>query len=320
VRRTDEEVRSGTLITVAVLACAVPVNALAECSEGTTLGYGCGSYTTSGCCSGDVVLWCENNWACRLSCLSEPTCGWNAAISRYDCGTSGDPAPNNDPPMDCLDHDGDGWNPLQGDCNDSDPDIHPDAEEVCDGIDNNCNANTDEGFDHDLDGYYGDPECPGPLDCDDYHDTVHPGAQEVAYDGIDQDCSGADLTDVDGDGYDGGPDGDDCADNSPGVNPGAEEDCDDGVDNDCDGQADAFDEECGGVGDDDVTDDDDGDDDDDDTSAVTDDDDVGVAGDPSLFEPFGFGCKCRLGPAPTPVATCLLALLALGWLTGRVRR
>jgi len=304
-------VRYVVLSIAASLLAFAPATARAECSEGTTLGYGCGNYTSSGCCSGDVVLWCESGWACRLSCLTEPVCGWNAAISRYDCGTSGDPAPDNDPPMDCLDHDGDGWNPLQGDCDDSDPNIHPDAEERCDGMDNDCNGNTDEGYDHDLDGFYGDPECPGILDCDDYHDTVYPGATEVAYDGIDQDCSGADLTDVDGDGHDGGPDGDDCSDGDPDVNPSAAEDCNDGVDNDCDGEADDFDDECGGVADDDVE----GDDDDD--VEPSDDDDVGVIVDPALYEPFGFGCKCRVGSGPPVALAGLAALIALGWVVRR---
>ena len=34
-----------------------------------------------------------------------------------------------------------------GDCDDRNPFIHPDAEPVCDGIDNNCNGDVDEGCD-----------------------------------------------------------------------------------------------------------------------------------------------------------------------------
>jgi hypothetical protein len=73
-------------------------------------------------------------------------------------------------------------------------------------------------------------------DCDDGNPSVHPDAAEVPYDGVDQDCDGADLTDVDEDGYDGyEAGGDDCDDDNPDVRPNADETCD-GVDADCDGQ------------------------------------------------------------------------------------
>ena len=36
------------------------------------------------------------------------------------------------------DEDGDGYTPSQGDCDDSNPAIHPGAVELCYGIDNNC--------------------------------------------------------------------------------------------------------------------------------------------------------------------------------------
>jgi uncharacterized protein (TIGR02145 family) len=44
------------------------------------------------------------------------------------------------------DDDGDGFSELSGDCNDSDPLLNPDAYEIRDGIDNNCDGEIDEGY------------------------------------------------------------------------------------------------------------------------------------------------------------------------------
>ncbi len=74
-------------------------------------------------------------------------------------------------------------------------------------------------------------------DCDDGNPNIYPGATEIAYDGVDQDCDGGDLVDVDGDGYaavEAG--GNDCNDEDPQIGPREDEIPYDGVDQNCDGE------------------------------------------------------------------------------------
>ncbi|MCK6503782.1 hypothetical protein L6R53_10350 [Myxococcota bacterium] len=140
------------------------------------------------------------------------------------------------------------------DCDDGRSSVHPGATEVCNDLDDDCDGSVDEGAvsdgtwyaDSDGDGY-GDASdtsasCDRPegyvdddTDCDDRDEAVYPGASEVPYDGIDQDCDGDDLTDVDGDGFDCacGAGGTDCNDRDAESWPGAPEDAD-GRDDDCD--------------------------------------------------------------------------------------
>jgi hypothetical protein len=116
-----------------------------------------------------------------------------------------------------VDADGDGVVSAR-DCDDADATIGPRAPELCDGIDNDCDAVIDdadtlaEGLllyqDADLDGF-GDPEVgllrcaitPGwvddKTDCDDTSGAVHIGADEVC-DDLDNDCDGH-IDDVDAD-------------------------------------------------------------------------------------------------------------------------
>lgn len=83
-----------------------------------------------------------------------------------------------------VDNDGDGYNTTT-DCNDADPTIHPNAAEMCDGVDQDCDGVVDNGFDADGDGY---SSCGG--DCDDTNAAVNPGAAEVPANGIDDNCNG----------------------------------------------------------------------------------------------------------------------------------
>ncbi|NIR40539.1 MAG: hypothetical protein GWN79_23060, partial [Actinobacteria bacterium] len=106
------------------------------------------------------------------------------------------------------DLDGDGAT-CDVDCDDGDPDVHPGAEELCDGRDNDCDGSVDEGdasdavlwfADLDRDGF-GDPASATPAcqappgwvdtagDCDDLDDLVRPGGTDLC-DGFDNDCDG----------------------------------------------------------------------------------------------------------------------------------
>ena len=78
-----------------------------------------------------------------------------------------------------------------------------------------------------------------PADCDDANPGIRPGASDVPDDRVDQDCSGADATNLDIDG-DGTPRPQDCDDSNAAVRPGAREIVGNAVDENCDTRAVAF--------------------------------------------------------------------------------
>ncbi len=166
-----------------------------------------------------------------------------------------------------VDADQDG-HPEDEDCDDQDPAVFPGADEVCNGIDDDCDEAVDEDAvdastwyrDEDGDGY-GDPgvttrACEQPSgwvddssDCDDQDPAVFPGAVELL-NGVDDDCDGE---------VDDFPPEEDCADGSDNDHDGLTdcedddcvdiclEDCSNGVDDDADRAIDCADDECFGL-------------------------------------------------------------------------
>ena len=142
------------------------------------------------------------------------------------------------------------------------------AQEICDGLDNDCDGAFDEDTagclvlfaDADGDGYgqsdaaeclcepTGTYTATDPGDCDDADPTRHPGLPELC-NGIDDDCNGLEDEgcDTDKDGWCASATeedsaacpmgGGDCNDLDPAIHPGAQETCN-GADDDCDGLTD----------------------------------------------------------------------------------
>jgi hypothetical protein len=101
-----------------------------------------------------------------------------------------------------------GYVSAAGDCNDAETGINPDALEICNGLDDNCNGQVEEGVifinlytDNDGDGYGATASAisacdlmPGYItvggDCNDNNLNIQPGATELCSNTIDDDCDG----------------------------------------------------------------------------------------------------------------------------------
>ncbi|GDX78606.1 hypothetical protein LBMAG42_04170 [Deltaproteobacteria bacterium] len=153
-----------------------------------------------------------------------------------------------------VDNDGDGYVGA-ADCDEEDGTVHDGAAELCDGLDNDCDGEIDDGstnstvfyLDADGDGF-GDPAqplsaCAAPEgyvasagDCDDHDVAYNPdAAEDGCADPNDYNCDGSvGYADSDGDGIAACEDCDDADDE---IFPGAVEVCN-GVDDDCSGAID----------------------------------------------------------------------------------
>ena len=127
-----------------------------------------------------------------------------------------------------ADADSDGYSTCDNDCDDTSSVMNPNRSKSCDGLDNNCDGNVDEGV---TNTYYAD------LDQDSYGDvsvSVQACTQPFAYIDNATDCDDTDASlnpaDADSDGYS-TCDNDD--DNASSINPNQFEVCD-SLDNNCD--------------------------------------------------------------------------------------
>ena len=116
-----------------------------------------------------------------LACLCAATFASSASAQVCDVNNA------TNPENDC---DRDGQTVGAGDCRDDDNTVKLGGVERCDGKDNDCDNQIDEGFDADGDGFKRCVDsCTASCDCDDTNNAIKPGATEQC-DGVDQDCDG----------------------------------------------------------------------------------------------------------------------------------
>jgi hypothetical protein len=108
----------------------------------------CGDGIDQDCNGGDEIC-CDPGF---IDCDGDPGNGCEVDLMNDadNCGACGNACPSG---YECsegtciaVDSDGDGYTVETGDCDDSNASIHPGAQEVADGVDNNCDGNIDEGF------------------------------------------------------------------------------------------------------------------------------------------------------------------------------
>lgn len=150
--------------------------------------------------------------------------GWLSGCTGTGSGTGSSDCDAGDQVDAWVDGDGDGFgsgDPIRVcavtgeyvdralDCNDADALVHPDAEEACNDVDDDCDGQIDQDVggqiwytDADGDGYgvryparfsCADPGpgwAPNDIDCNDGTAEIHPDAVEICNDKIDDDCNG----------------------------------------------------------------------------------------------------------------------------------
>ena len=203
-----------------------------------------------------VMCWETDGYVDVVGDCDDADAEYHPFASESDCTDPNDY--NCDGTVGYADGDGDTFAACL-DCDDGAAAVNPDAQEVCDGLDNNCDSNTDDFTAADASVYYLDADqdgygnagrsvnaCGPPsgytedaTDCDDTNPSANPAStvEECSTPG-DLNCDGVEnYVDADQDGY---AACDECDDSVRYTHPGATETCD-GMDNNCDGAVDELD-------------------------------------------------------------------------------
>ncbi len=162
--------------------------------------------------------------------LTPKTADWTGTTSLTVTATSGPDTATYDIPITVsaptvtIDVDIDGYSPPE-DCDDGNEFIKPDANETCDGIDQDCDNIYDEDFDYDTDDYTtcGTLVSSGnfvTIDCNDTNELIYPDNSNPYCD-----CDYTNITKTSKESLTNG-------------------ECEDGIDNDCDGDIDEDDDDC----------------------------------------------------------------------------
>ncbi len=217
--------------------------AVLDCDPPCLVGDVCDPVTLT--CRTEENGQCESSRDCAVGFCIDQRCQDVACVEDQHCDPNEYCDDNRCLPMvtQCADGDGDGYGigpECAGiDCDDGDPNVNPgvreDGETLCDDpIDHDCSGAPAVCGEHDSDG---DGVTDRAGDCDDDDPEVNPDRPEIPYNGKDDDCDESTSdTDVDGDGYPGGPGGTDCNDRARNIHPDAEEIPGDRIDQDCDGR------------------------------------------------------------------------------------
>ena len=178
--------------------------------NGTNVGTNSSSYSSSALSGGDVItVTMTASNACQTSnTVSSAGITMNAlSVSTFYLDNDADGyGQTSSGVQDCSQPTG--YIAQGGDCNDSDSGINPGAIEICNGMDDNCNGQSEEGLiflnfylDNDGDGYGATSSIQSACDviggyilsggdCNDANININPGATELCSNIIDDDCDG----------------------------------------------------------------------------------------------------------------------------------